>query len=549
MPGRVKQMSIKWTKWTEKTIRKQHGAINLYRALYDGDHAQLSERAKQLIDKGEIVDQIIKGRTVASQVKTPYLVANVCKPIVDVPAMLVSLAMGQVTTSTNEEDFAGIESAVDDDGNPIDPLDNQKEMIEGIARRSNLQLEHKTNITHHQMDGGIVGVPFDGENGIRMEFKSRDVYWPHDDGMGCDLVYELAIEDDETEEETEYLHVYRERVENETLMTDHMLFTRDKSGRLAQIEDETEVMDILGLDELHREFIGRDKPFVVYWPNNKTFTHPLGRSALHNLENKQEEINWTLTRNAIVYERNGKPRIAVSKEVFQALSDKAYERYGDEGKIDHRDLEITTFDENGKAMEIIQIDVTKIGDLQYVKDIMKMMLMETSTSQKALDIFNEQGGAQSGVAKLYDLFISIMKAQQIMNEYVHFLQTLFENCLWIANQDDESIVIEEPRFQIKEMIQLSRKELIDQESTAFKNGTQSLKTTVENQNPNASDEWVDDEIAQIEEGQASTDSTSILAGRQTLNSLLDNRNPNGTPQTGQTGQNATGQTGQTGVTA
>jgi hypothetical protein len=399
------------------------------------------------------------------------------------------------------------------------------------------------------MDGGIVGVPFDGENGIRMEFKSRDVYYPHDDGMGCDLAYELTIEDEDTEEETDYLHVYRERVENETLYTEHMLFTRDKSGQLAQIEDEQEVKDILGLDELTRDFIGRDKPFVVYWANNKTFMNPLGRSALHNLANKQEEINWTLTRNAIVYERNGKPRIAVSKEIFQALQDKAFERHGDESKIDHRDLEITTFDANGKAMEIIQIDITKIGDLSYIKDIMKVMLMETSTSQKALDIFNEQGGAQSGVAKLYDLFISIMKAQQIQNEYVHFLQTLFENCLWIANQDDQSIIIEEPRFQITEMIQLSRKELIDQESSAFKNGTQSLKTTVENQNPNASDEWIDDEITQIEDGQASNDTTSILGARMTMNNLLDNRNPNGTPQTGQTGQTQPGQPGQTGVTA
>lgn len=536
-------MTIKWTKWTDKTIKKKHGHIKLYRALYDGDHAELSERARVLIEKGEITDQIIKGRAMASQVKTPYIVANVCKPIIDVPAMLVSLAMGQVTTSASLDDFAGITIEPDEEGNQIDPLDNQKEMIEGITRRSNLALEHKTNITHHQMDGGIVGVPFDGENGIRMEFKSRDVYFPHDDGQGCDLVYELTIEDEETEDETEYIHVYRERVEDENLVTEHMLFNRDKSGQLAQIEDETEVMDILGLDEITRTFTNRDKPFVVYWPNNKTFTNPLGRSALHNLANKQEEINWTLTRNAIVYERNGKPRIAVSKEIFQALSDKAFERHGDEGKIDHRDLEITTFDENGKAMEIIQIDITKIGDLTYVKDVMKMMLMETSTSQKALDLFNENGGAQSGVAKLYDLFISIMKAQQIMNEYVHFLQTLFENCLWIANQDDESIMIEEPRFQIKEMIQMSRKELIDQESSAFKNGTQSLKTTVENQNPNASDEWVEDEIAQIEDGQASQDSTSILAGRSTLSNLLDNRNPNGTP-TGQTGQ-----TGQTGVTA
>src|SRR5699024_6061484 len=112
----------------------------------------------------------------------------------------------------------------------------------------------------------------------------------------------------------------------------------------------------------------RSRPFIVYWPNQKTFMNPLGVSALDNQANKQDEINWTLTRNALTFERNGKPRIAVTSEIMRALQDKAMDRYGDESKIDHRDLEITEMDENGKALEVIQIDVTKIGDISWVKD-------------------------------------------------------------------------------------------------------------------------------------------------------------------------------------
>ncbi|AQY55104.1 portal protein [Geobacillus phage TP-84] len=522
-------MGIKWTKWSTNVIKKYHGNIQKYRKLYDGDHAKLFERAKRLIQEGEITDQIIEGAEVARNVKTPYIVANVCKMIVDIPAMLVSRAIGQVTTSMSPDDFAGMVTD-QGDGTVISLYEKQKELIKGIAKRSNLQFEHKTNIIHHQMDGGIVGMPFDDENGLRIEFKSRDVYYPHPDGRGCDLVYQLEIEDEETEEAIKYLHVYRERVEEQKLVTQHMLYKIGESGMLEEIEDEAEVKEILGIEKTYREFEGRDKPFVVYWPNNKTFTHPLGRSELYNLAGKQDEINWTLTRNAIVYERNGKPRIAVSKEIFQALQDKAFERYGDENKIDHRDLEIVTFDENGKAMEVIQIDVSKIGDIKWVKDLMKLMLMETHTSEKAVDFYLEGNtSAQSGIAKFYDLFVSIMKAEQIATEYVHFLQELFENCLWIAHQDDPDIVIEEPRIQIKDMIPISRRELIEQESTAYKNGTQSLETTVRNQNPTATEDWIEDELAAIEESQQSTDTTSILMGRQTLSNLLDNRNPNGTP--------------------
>lgn len=566
-------MTIQWTKWTDAVIRKQHGKIKTYRKLYDGEHVEVFPRAKELIDKGEIYNIITEGIEKAKNAKTPYIQANVSKMIVDIPAMLVSRAIGQITTSTKAEDFGIVEPEEEEIDNPVneidtkptnntdefkDPFEKQKEIIKGIAKRSNLMIEHKVNLTQHQIDGGIVGVPFDGENGIRLDFKSRDVYFPHDDGQGCDLVYEVEIENDDDfdgESNERYLHVYRERVEEGTLKTQHMLFNLDEGGKLDQIEDDVVIKEILGMDEIERTFPGRDKPFVVYWPNNKTFTHRLGKSALHGQESKQDEINWRLTMNSIVYERNGKPRIAVTKEIFQALEEASIARYGADKNgraknLDHRDLEVVTYDQNGKAMEVIQIDVTKIGDITWVKDIMKIMLMETMTSEKAFDFYQDNGtSAQSGVAKFYDLLNSIIKAESLSKEYVHFIQELIENCLWIENQDDPNVIVEEPKVQLMDMLPISRKELIDQESTAFKNGTQSLRTTVENQNPTASAEWVDDELEQIEESNSSMDSTSIIQGRSTLTNLLDNVNPNGTAvgQSGQSGDQVGGQNGQGGV--
>lgn len=524
-------MTINWTKWNKKTVTDIHGNVFFYRDLYDGNHAELFPRAKHLIQTGEIIGNIIEGKHAASHHQTPYMIANVCKIIPEIPAMLVARSIGKVKSSINstqeQNDNANGETSGKIDGPEGDPLNNkidnlQQELIDQIEKNSRLRFEHWTNILQHQIDGGIVGVPWNDERGLRIDIKKRDVYFPHEDELGVDLVYERTFDDED------YLHVYRERVEDGDLVCSHFLYSL--SGEELELVNETVARELLGIDELETVYKGRTRPFVVYWPNEKTFQNPLGNSCLKNQEGKQDEINWTLTRNALVYERNGKPRIAVTRDIFSALQDKAYERYGDESKIDHRDLEITTFDENGKAMEVIQIDISKIGDMQWVKDLMKVMFIETKTSEKAVDFYLDEGGgaAQTGVAKFYDLFTSIVKAEQIQGEYIYFLQQLFENCLWLANQDDSAVIIEEPEITLKSMIPISRKELIEENNKAFTDGTQSLETTVRRNNPHASEDWIEEELVRIEEEKQGDNTNTLINGRQTLNNFLDNP-PSGSP--------------------
>jgi hypothetical protein len=524
-------MTIIWEEWSQKIVEDIHGRVYFYRDLYEGNHSQLFQRAKQLIENGEIIDNIVEGKQKAKNVQTPYIIANISKLIPEIPAMFVARSIGKINSSidsteeqneeANEETGDIIEGGQGSKNSKIDNL--QQELIEQIEKNSKLRLKHWGNIVQHQVDGGLVGVPWNDERGLRIDFKQRDVYFPHEDELGVDLAYERTIEDED------YLHVYRERVENGDLKTNHYLF-KIESNKLTEIE-ELDAKEILGLEELEIFYKGRSRPFIVYWPNEETFMNPLGVSCLKKQESKQDEINWTLTRNAIVYERNGKPRIAVSKEIMEALKEAAHERYGDESKIDHRDLEITTFDENGKAMEVIQIDITKIGDLQWVKYLMKMMFIETKTSEKAVDFYLDEGGsnAQSGVAKFYDLFISIIKAEHIQGEYIYFLQQLFENCLWLANQDDSAVIIEEPEINLKSMIPISRKELIEENILAHGGPAQSLETTVRRNNPHASEEWIQEEIARIEEENQGDDSNSLAFGRKSLSNFMDNRDENGNP--------------------
>lgn len=521
-----------WTKFDADVIKKTHGDIFYYRDLYEGKHSEIFPRAKNLIEKGEITDNIMYGTHHAQNVQTPYIVANLCKLIPEIPAMLVSRSIGNIQSSLSVDDFQANEINEKTDeivDNPRDEISDmihvQQELIDQITKNSKLAFEHWGNILQQQLDGGLVGVPWLDEKGLRVDFKARDVYYPHDDGMGADLAYEIEIDDEE------YLHVYREQVYEDDLYTSHILYRLNEQKKTEEVEEE-EVKELLGMKELEKVYPGRGRPFIIYWPNEKTFMNPLGTSCLKGQDGKQDEINWTLTRNAVTFERNGKPRIAVSKEIMQALEDKAYERYGESGRIDHRDLEITTFDDQGKALEVIQIDVTKIGDIQWVKDLMKLMLMETKTSEKVVDFYmdNRSGsGAQSGVAKFYDLFTSLIKAEQIQGEYIYFLQQLIESALWLANYNDSSVYIETPEILLKSMIPISRKELIEENNMAFQAEAQSLETTIRRNNPNASEEWIQEELYRVEAEKSNDDSFSLLAGRQSLQQMMGNKDEEGNP--------------------
>lgn len=516
-----------WKEFNQDEVAKTHGQIYYYRDLYEGKHSKIFPRARHLIEKGEITDSIYYGENYAQNVQTPYITANVSKLIPEIPATLVSRSLGDISTSIESNEIESLDDEEQDD-EELESIDydvTQQQVIDDIQENTHLEFEHWGNIVQQQVDGGLVGVPWLDEKGLRLEFKARDVYFPHDDNMGIDLAYEIEID------EERYLQVYREEVIDGDLHTSHILYHIENTDKTKQLDEET-TMKLLGIDELYKVYKGRDTSFIIYWPNEKTFMNPLGVSCLKGQDGKQDEINWTLTRNAITFERNGKPRIAVSKEIMQALEQKAVNRYGDSSRIDHRDLEVMTMDDDGNAMEIIQIDISRIGDIQWVKDLMKLMLMETKTSEKAIDFYlndNAGGQAESGVAKFYDLFTSIIKSEQIQQEYIYFIKQLFKSALWLAKYVDDSIEIEEPDIDTKAMIPISKKELTEQNAEAFDADIQSLETTVRRNNPTASEEWIQEEMERIESEESTSDSFSLMRGRQNLEQMMGNRDENNEP--------------------
>lgn len=549
-------MTIKYKEFNKHFIEDRHGKLYFYRDMYEGNHAKIFPRAQKLIDDGELIDNILNKQMDVPFVQTPYIVANVAKLIIEIPAILVARSIGKITTSqpkdpaqntaVNTETFNEIEGPNQNNSNGL--IENtQAELIEQIVKNSELDESHWSNIVQQQLDGGLVGVPVNSERGLRVEFKGREFYYPHEDKMGADICENIKDGDQH------YLYVYRERLmlagerpekldENEVPLDDflapanglrcvHRLIPLTEAGAVEDVplgEKETAEILNVAVEDLAKFYEGRKRMFIRYMVNEKTLMNPLGVSAIRNQDGKQDEINWTLTRNGAVFERNGKPRLAVNRELAAALQKEMVKLYGEtaRGKFDTRKLEVVSMDAQGKSIEVIQIDVTKIGDVQWVKDLLKLMLMETKTSEKAIDFYmsSDSSSAQSGIAKFYDLFVSLMKAEMIREDYVRFLKDLIKDALWLAALDDPNVNIEEPEIGYAEMLPIQRKEVTDENTTAYKEGVQSLETTIRRNNPQASEQWWEEEEARIEAEKATAASFAQQSGAATVQSFLANPN-------------------------
>lgn len=515
--------------FTQEEITETHGDMFLYRDLYDGRHSKLFDRAKALIEQGEIIDRIEYGDVKAQNVQTPYIVVNISKMIVDIPTLFITRSMGKLQTNypineiEDDEDFNTEDNHIEgtrDESLNGELFDLQQETLDQIEVNSNFNKHHGMNIKQWQIDGGIVAVPEVINGQVKLSFKERNVYYELEDGKTYQLRYIVERGDDK------YVHVHEEVEGEDELTGSHTVYHMDDNGDLQIVDDEEIIFDITKLERGHRNYVlkGRKRTLFVYLPYSPTFMNRYGRSVLMGQEGKQDEVNWTMTRTAQIFERNGKPRISVSKEIMERLMEVSLRKYGVDNKFDHRDIEMTSIDEDGRSIQIHQIDISKIGDVTYVKDVIKMMLMETQTSEKAIDFFTSEGAqAQSGTAKFYDLFLSIMKAEQMRDEYIEFIQQGVENCMWLLNRDNSDIIIEKPIIVQKDMMPVTSKETSTLNNQSYAAGTQSLEQTVRNNNPDKSEEWIMEEVEKIEAERTSQDSMSLLRGNMTGLNFNDNK--------------------------
>ena len=513
--------------FSKTDITELHGDVEIYRKLYDGHHGELFERAKNLIQNGEITDRIENGVQAARNVRTPYIVANVSKVIVDIPELFISRSLGELKTNypinaeEANDDYTAGTTHLEMTSDEFDkPFDLQQDTLDQIADNSNLSRQHSMNLKQWQIDGGIVLIPEIINGQVKLTFKERNIYYELNDGKTYQLRYFKKIG------KKEYVHVHEEVEGERSLIVNHKVYAIKGNDDLTLIDDEDIIMEITGIppEDRYVEYVGRKRKFFEYLPYNPTFTNPFGRSALAEQAGKQDEINWTITRASQTFERNGKPRISVTSGIMDELVNISQERYGTDYNFDHRDLEVTELDDDGNSLVIHQIDVSKIGDIPYVKEIIRMMFMETQTSEQSVDFLREgTAAAQSGIAKFYDMLISVMKAEKLRAEYVAFIQRGVESCLWLLKRDNENIIIEKPSITQQEVIPVTSKEVAEENIIKYQAGAQSLETTVRNINPDKSEEWILNEVEDIEAGKVSQDSMSLLRGNMTATNFNDNK--------------------------
>lgn len=527
-------------KFNKDVITESHGEIYYYRDLYEGRHSKLFPRAINLIEKGEIVENLRHGENKGKTVTTPYLMANVCKWIINTPTTFMVRALGDIRTNfpadkkqadeanENMEDNTMIEGVTSGIAHNVKVNDLQQETIDQITKNS--KLNHRMNIAYWQVDGGIVGVPALVNGQIKILIKERTVYYPHDDGNGYDLIYELPQTEQDKKDKVDYVHVYSEVEIDNSVTIGHRLYKRSSTSELDQVTDIEFIKERLGIKEVTTVLSGRQRSLITYLPYEPSFDNMLGKSALVGMEGRQDEVNWTFTRSGQTFERNGKPRISITKQTMQALKQQAKETYGTDKAIDHRWLEILQMDENGRSMEVHQIDVSKIGDMPWVRDIIRTMLAETETSEAAIEFARQQTASnESGTAKFYDLMVTLIKSERMMKEYCNFLKECYENALWLASTVNKEIKIEQPNILVKEMVPATHKEVVDSNINKYTAGVQSLEETVRQNNPEKSEEWITEEIRKIEEGKTSQDSMSLALGNMSAMNFMDNKDENGTP--------------------
>ncbi len=95
-------------------------------------------RAKQLIRQGEIIGRINHGSMNSSDMKVPYVIANVSKMIVDVPAMFINRSLGNVLTTKQKEFEEYEENETVSIDELIEAKERQQEYINNIVENTNL---------------------------------------------------------------------------------------------------------------------------------------------------------------------------------------------------------------------------------------------------------------------------------------------------------------------------------------------------------------------------------------------------------------------------
>jgi len=457
-----------------------------YRLLYEGEHAEIFPRAKLLGSTKRFRMKRVGVRSwkqieeaVASN--DQYVVANFAGLIAEIPADLLNRAIGNISADTEEGP--------------------ELEFVSNVVTASKPGEKMWATVTQHQVDGLVAyRVRRDSKGKVWFEWILGNQYFPHDDGNGADISWIEEWGDENKKDK--FLRVERQRLTDTGLIVEQLVFKMEGDT----VSDLIETAAYAAAHELDIpedvELSGVTELLCDYVTNDETLLKPRGRSALRNIGEIQEEINWTITRDSIVFEKHGKPKMAIPRGLWDTIANDNKRDYG--GRfVRNADLEVVSYDENKGAVPMYIVwDAKTDQSFKHVERLIKYMLAVSKTSPQAAGL--EQGtGAKAAVAMLYEWITSVIKAEAIQSKFDAALKDAIRKCMILENSlGSTQLEVKSPVIEWGDMLPKADSEKAAEEIAKYEAGAQSLETTVRKIHPDWSEEAILEEIKKIQVGKA-----------------------------------------------
>lgn len=459
--------------------------MQYYRLLYEGEHAEIFPRAKSVTTEKRSIHRRVGVRSWRKAEKVfsadnQYIVANFSSLVVEVPADLLNRALGNISADTEEG--------------------SELEFVSKVVTASKPNKKIWAAVTQHQVDGTVAYRVRRDESGIVwFEWVLGDQFFPHDDDRGADIAWIEEWGDNDRKDR--FLRVERQRLDTSGLTVQQLVFKMEGENVTDQVEIkdyaneyELEIPEDETLPEVNELLCGAVT-------NDETLLHPRGRSALRNIDGLQEEINWTITRDSIVFEKHGKPKLALPRQLWDNVANDNYKNYG--GRfVRHADIEVVSFDEKtGAVPQYITWDAKIQQSFEHVTRLIKYMLAVSKTSPQAAGL--EDGKGESGVALLYLWIQSVIKAEAVQSKFDAAIKDAIRKCLILENAvGDTSFEIKNPVVEWGDMLPKATSEKDTEEIEKYAGGVQSLETTVRRMHPDWSEDAIMAEIQKIQDERA-----------------------------------------------
>lgn len=471
--------------------------IHYYRHLYEGNHEEIFPRAKMIPTTDKVYKRRRNGRRgfklEAEEVSTSnvYVVANFSSLVAEVPADLINRSLGNISADSEDEPSEG----------EITEPANELDLVTLIVKASKPNDKIWAAVTQHQADGRIAyRVRRNDQGKLWFEWILGDQFFPHDDGMGADIAW-IEEREDSRQNKHKYLRVERQRLEENMLTTKQLVFAMDGDSVVEElgIEDYASTWDITVPEDLELQDV--DELMCGLVPNEETLLKPRGRSALRNVAGIQEEINWTITRDSIVFEKHGKPKLAIPRALWENVANNNQRNYG--GRfVRNADLEVVSYDEKtGAIPQYITWDAHLERSFEHVRRLIEFMLAISKTSAQAAGL--EEGRGETGVALLYLWIQSVIKAESIKDKFDPAIKAAIRKCIILENAlGGKDFEVKDPIIEWGDMLPKAESERDTEEADKYDKGVQSLETTIRRMHPDWSEKAIEEEVKKIQEEKA-----------------------------------------------